>query len=432
MNVLTITGDKSFGPGNKRYELQRAQVDELVAVYWGRSSLWPKIPQGTFDVVTSQDPFFRGLFAWHAARTRGAKLHIQVHTDLDAQPLLRHVLAQIVLCHADGIRVVSEKLKARVEKVGVRAPVSVLPIFINVSRFRSPVRKSHEGKNMLWVGRFEEEKDPLAAISIFEKVRRETPDAKLIMLGKGSLEARLKDEAKNLAVEFPGWQDPIPFLEKADVVLSTSKHESFGASIVEALAAGVPVVAPDVGIAREAGAFVVSREGLAQKVIEVLQSGVRAELKLHLSNAEEWARAWYIDISIGLEKRGTGKKDIPQIIKDVGFDFDWDNEKVWALDVPTEEMDITELAWHFDVPFLWEDGVYNLTPREVIEHPKAHEKEYDRTMRADFAHPIEIMHNKERWLILDGLHRLMKASMLGDKIVRVRKISRERIPEILP
>ena len=121
----------------------------------------------------------------------------------------------------------------------------------------------------------------------------------------------------------------------------------------------------------------------------------------------------------------------PQIIKDVGFDFSWSEKKVWTLDVPTEEMALAELAWHFDIPFLWHDGgVYNLTPREVLENAETYQKEHERTMRADLAHPIDIMRNKGRWLILDGLHRLMKASVLNMDRVQVRKIPRERIPEI--
>lgn len=58
-------------------------------------------------------------------------------------------------------------------------------------------------------------------------------------------------------------------------------------------------------------------------------------------------------------------EDIPQIIKDVDFDFSWSEEKIWMLEVPVEEMNIIELTWHFDIPFLWENGgVYNLTSRE--------------------------------------------------------------------
>ena len=124
------------------------------------------------------------------------------------------------------------------------------------------------------------------------------------------------------------------------------------------------------------------------------------------------------------------KREIPQIIKDVGFDFDWSEEKVWTLDVPVEEVNISELTWHFDIPFLWENGVYNLKPQEVIDEPENHKEEHERTMKADLIHPIDIMQNKGRWLILDGLHRLMKASILGQQKVQVRKVSRELIPKI--
>ncbi len=125
------------------------------------------------------------------------------------------------------------------------------------------------------------------------------------------------------------------------------------------------------------------------------------------------------------------QKEIPQIIKDVGFDFRWDERKVWELDVPIEDMDIQELSWHFDIPFLWEgNNIYNLKPKEVIDNPEEYEKEYRRTMEADLTYPIDIMENKGKWLILDGLHRLMKATILGIEKIQVRKISREYIPKI--
>ena len=131
-------------------------------------------------------------------------------------------------------------------------------------------------------------------------------------------------------------------------------------------------------------------------------------------------------------KREERQEKIPQIIKDVGFDFNWSEEKVWRIDVSVEEMSIKQLEWHFDIPFLWENGeVYNLTSREVIEKPNAHKAEYDRTMKADLSYPIDIMENKGRWLILDGLHRLMKASILGMQTVKVRKISRDYISDIV-
>ena len=58
------------------------------------------------------------------------------------------------------------------------------------------------------------------------------------------------------------------------------------------LAAGVPVVAPDVGVAREAGAVVVPRESLADAVIDILKSDKKGELKLTLLSEQAWANAW--------------------------------------------------------------------------------------------------------------------------------------------
>ena len=61
---------------------------------------------------------------------------------------------------------------------------------------------------------------------------------------------------------------------------------------------------------------------------------------------------------------------------------------------------------------------------------KEYKEEYSRTMKADLSHPIDIMKNKGRWLVLDGLHRLVKLAILGEKKVKVRIIPREKIPEI--
>jgi len=126
------------------------------------------------------------------------------------------------------------------------------------------------------------------------------------------------------------------------------------------------------------------------------------------------------------------KKLVPKIIQEVGFDFSWDEKKVWQLNFPAEDMDINELTWHFAIPFLWEgNDIYNLKPQDVIDFPDKHQEEYARTMSADLAYPIDIMKNKGRWLILDGLHRLMKAQILKLKSVKVRKIPRSSVPEIV-
>jgi len=125
-------------------------------------------------------------------------------------------------------------------------------------------------------------------------------------------------------------------------------------------------------------------------------------------------------------------QEIPQIIKDVGFDFRWDVRKVWALDIPVTEMDINELLWHFEIPF-WEladTDDYNLTPNAVINKEAGTRQHREKIENADTSYPIDIMENKGRWLILDGLHRLVKLYEQGARTIKVRIIPREKIPDI--
>lgn len=112
--------------------------------------------------------------------------------------------------------------------------------------------------------------------------------------------------------------------------------------------------------------------------------------------------------------------------KEHAFDLPFwrDNQKLWALKVPAEEMAIDELLWILDVPF-WEDenGNIVITPNEVIKNPDKYPTHRDRIAAADISYPIDIMKNKKgKWLTLDGLHRLVKLAMKKSSVVQVRKI----------
>lgn len=291
MKVLSITGDKSFKPGNSRFDMQ-AEIVRLESLYWGGGALWPRTKGKCFGVVSTQDPFFRGVVGWFLARHFKARFHVQLHADLSAQSFIKRMIARFVFSRADSVRVVSEKTKKQVQDLGVRAPITVLPIFVDLEAFKAVKRVPDENPLILWVGRFEDEKDPLSAMRIFKEVLCQVPTAQLVMLGSGLLEEKLRKAAEDLPVEFPGWQDPIPYLARACVVFSTSRAESFGASIVEALAAGVPVVAPDVGVAKEAGAIVVSQEALAGEIVATLIDSREGRLMLPLLSKNEWLEAW--------------------------------------------------------------------------------------------------------------------------------------------
>ncbi len=123
---------------------------------------------------------------------------------------------------------------------------------------------------------------------------------------------------------------------------------------------------------------------------------------------------------------------VPPEIAAVGFDFDWHNPKLWALDLPIEDMAVNELTWHFDYPF-WRDGDtwFVVRPRDVLANPDKYPEHRDRIAKADIDLPLHIMWHKGRWVFLDGMHRLAKAVQEGRKTVKVQKVPEERIEEIL-
>lgn len=113
----------------------------------------------------------------------------------------------------------------------------------------------------------------------------------------------------------------------------------------------------------------------------------------------------------------------PSVIEQYWYAFDWDVEALWNLDLPAEQFPISRLEWHLDVP-LWphENQAYRISPRDVLKSPYRYAVEYRRAHEASLVFPIEITLFRNRWLILDGIHRLLKAHELGQQNIMVRKV----------
>jgi hypothetical protein len=52
-------------------------------------------------------------------------------------------------------------------------------------------------------------------------------------------------------------------------------------------------------------------------------------------------------------------------------------------------------------------------------------------MAADLGFPLDLLFRNDRWVILDGVHRLLKADLLGLSQVRVRRLPPAMLPLIL-
>jgi glycosyltransferase involved in cell wall biosynthesis len=104
---------------------------------------------------------------------------------------------------------------------------------------------------ILAIGRLTAQKDPVAFLRVMEQVHERQPDVRAIWLGSGEGEAEFlrKVAAAQMqdVIRIVPWQHDVRvYLAAADVLLSTSRFESFGYVTAEALAMERPVVASDV------------------------------------------------------------------------------------------------------------------------------------------------------------------------------------------
>jgi glycosyltransferase involved in cell wall biosynthesis len=107
------------------------------------------------------------------------------------------------------------------------------------------------------VGRLHPDKDQATLIRGFAQALPQLPDGSLLaIMGTGRLEAQLKALAAELGVsEAVRFLGQVPngrrYFKAFDVFVLTSDHEPFGMVLLEAMAAGVPVLATDCGGAPE-------------------------------------------------------------------------------------------------------------------------------------------------------------------------------------
>lgn len=123
------------------------------------------------------------------------------------------------------------------------------------SKIALNVFQNYTSKKILYAGRLEKEKAPFDAVYFFEELQKEIDDLSLHIFGDGSLEEDLKNyvEKKSLRqVYFYGYQSNINrIFNYFDVLLLTSRREGMPIVIWEALNAGLPFVASDVGGIKE-------------------------------------------------------------------------------------------------------------------------------------------------------------------------------------
>jgi len=347
MKILIINLDKSiFRPGSRSLEDLKTYsrfFEKLFVIAWTRGKekpiffenrlfIYPTnsfsrlfyiidtyglfkkfIKKESIDLISSQDPFETGLSAFLISRIFKIRLHLQAHTDFLSPYFwresflnkIRVLTAKFLIPRAACIRVVSERIKKSIiSSFKFQAPkIAVLPIYVDVSKIRETAVKTDLRKKypqfefiILMASRLTKEKNISLAIEAFTKVVKKYPKTGLIITGEGPEKENLKSQSN---IIFEEWTDDlVSYYKTADLFLLTSNYEGYGMAVIEAMAAGCPVIMTDVGLAGEV--LIDKKDGLVipvgdkNKLTDAIltlieNSGLRAELA---KNAAKTLNFW--------------------------------------------------------------------------------------------------------------------------------------------
>lgn len=191
-----------------------------------------------------------------------------------------------------------------------------IPSGIDLKRFETAQKRPEEAKVSLGlspaarligsVGRFEPVKGHAYLLDAFTMLAPRFPDLHLVLVGDGELQPELRSRAQESGlidrVLFLGWREDIPTLLHAfDLFAFPSLSEGMGRALVEAMAAGLPIVAskvcgiPEVLAHGEAGCLVEPASALSlARGIETLL--LDPELRYRLASAAcERARSYSVE-----------------------------------------------------------------------------------------------------------------------------------------
>ena len=179
-----------------------------------------------------------------------------------------------------AVAATSEPLAAAIRAAAPRAPVHVIPNGIAVGPLptaperitaRVALRLPADGPVVAFVGRLSREKAPEVLLRAMQGTGMQ-----LLVAGEGPLRPALEAEADPSQARFLGFVPDVgPVLAAADVLALPSRTEGLPMAVLEAMAAGVPVVASAVGSLPEVlgdGAGVLVPAGDAGALRQALES----------------------------------------------------------------------------------------------------------------------------------------------------------------
>ncbi len=229
------------------------------------------------DIVHSHCPFFMGDFALRLSRQHAIPLIFTYHCMFEQYvhdwPVQNEGVKRFIVKLAAGyanmvdrVIVPTESVQEILLKRGVKTPMSVIPTGVDVAHFSKGDGKAFRQKNQIpleakvigHAGRLAPEKNLDFLINCMVEALKKDPKIHALIVGKGPAEKMIQDTFKEAGLKdrlhlvgVLHYQELVDAYFAMDLFAFASLSETQGIVLIEAMAAGVPVVALDAPGARD-------------------------------------------------------------------------------------------------------------------------------------------------------------------------------------
>jgi phosphatidylinositol alpha-mannosyltransferase len=251
-NVVRVGRARIFRSGGT---FTQATIGPLAVYNFHRA-----LRRGQFDLLNIHGPCDPGLASCALAMFRGPKV-LTLHNAVFPDAAWRHRIAPYyrwVFRRAAAVIAVSEATSQVWRRYADFQP-EVIPNGVDVGYWRASPSARHARpgtRNIVYLGRLESRNGPEVAVEAFNRIGPSFPDVRLLMAGDGPMRAALGAlvaPALRHRVDFLGavFDERPELLASASVFLLPARAVGFSIMVLEAFAAGLPVVAlPGLGTDR--------------------------------------------------------------------------------------------------------------------------------------------------------------------------------------